>query len=631
MLTYRKDVQVLRGIAVLLVASFHIFPEWVPSGYIGVDVFFVISGYLILGSIQRQVTDGSFGYVTFLARRVKRLLPPLVTMILVCLVVAPFVFIPSELLSFSHSALSSIFYVSNFYFEIQASYFDTQLKLSPLLHTWSLSVEEQFYLVAPLFLILIWRWSPKRIETILCLVTFLGFLLSLSLFYTDPGFAYFASPARFWQFLLGGIVATTNCHHSVTHRTSSSCTALGVTALVAIGSSQTSSTSAQFLAIFAATVTTAALIWLGNNTPDRKPVLRFTPLERIGNVSYSIYLWHWPVLVFTTLLAAGTIDVFDRWIVMITALVLGFLSWRLVEVPIKSIEIKSSTRNIWQTAFVATALAGSAAYVLPYLPIKSYAATNHALTAYLNYDWKSRFRYGSCFITKDHGSADQFDWSSCVDQGSEKPRLLLIGDSHAAHWSSAIRQHYGLDFAISQITSAGCRPGLPLEGEDWCTEILEKAISEEFLRSINADVILIGGRWREPDIPNLINLLNRLESFSTSTYVIGPVPEYALPLPRLLLKHRTNQELMKFSKLDGVKHADKALESSLEARSTEYLSVLNVLCAEMLEECITETEDGSPLAFDYGHLTHDGAVTLLEKFERIGPILNTKLNMLSGN
>ena len=205
-LRYRADIDGLRVIAVLLVVLDHLRTR-VTGGYVGVDIFFVLSGYLIGDHIISEVRAERFSLVDFYERRVRRIFPALLVMLAVSSAVAWFVLLPTELVSFSQAEVAALFSVANFTFLRQAGYFDSASLLNPLLHTWSLAVEEQFYLFLPLLVLLVHRRFPHRIRQVLWLLTAASFAAAAAWVYWAPSVAFFSSPLRAWELLVGTLLS----------------------------------------------------------------------------------------------------------------------------------------------------------------------------------------------------------------------------------------------------------------------------------------------------------------------------------------------------------------------------------------------------------------------------------------
>ena len=305
---YREDIDWLRAIAVLAVVAFHFEAPAVYGGFVGVDIFFVISGYLITGIIQSEVASGTFSFARFYERRVRRLLPALYAMVVLTAIPSFHYLLTSERADFFRSVAAVITFTSNFFFWLQSGYFDHAAVEKPLLHTWSLAVEEQFYLVLPVLL-----WAFLRVArgwrfalpTALGVLGLASFALSIWLMRTDrSGNAFFMSPPRAWEFLIGGLVAIPGL--PVLRNWWAQQTARAI-ALVLLGIPILSLRPGPGFPGFNALlpcIGAAVYIWCGIGVPTQvrawyshHHVVRF-----FGQISYSLYLWHWPLFAFCEVL-----------------------------------------------------------------------------------------------------------------------------------------------------------------------------------------------------------------------------------------------------------------------------------------------------------------------------------------
>lgn len=348
---YRPDIDGLRALAVLPVVIFHAFPESLRGGYIGVDIFFVISGFLISSIIFSNINKGTFSFFDFYARRIRRIFPTLLTVLLFCLVFGYFALFADEYAQLGkHIAGSSIF-VSNFVLLSESGYFDTSSISKPLLHLWSLGVEEQFYIVWPLFLALLWK---KRYN--LFIVSFIcfwsSFYLNVKLIGADPSLTFYTPFTRFWEILSGSILAWLNIHKkdffsslkaSVNHRLSAllrvknfdyvahSTSVIGLI-IIAYGY-LTLTEDLKFPGFYALIPVTGAflLIMSGQEAFVNRYILSFRVFIWVGLISFPLYLWHWPLLSFAYIIESGEPSPLIRLMLVIVAIVMSVLSYHFIE------------------------------------------------------------------------------------------------------------------------------------------------------------------------------------------------------------------------------------------------------------------------------------------------------------
>jgi peptidoglycan/LPS O-acetylase OafA/YrhL len=330
---YREDIDWLRAIAVLAVVAFHFEAPAVFGGFVGVDIFFVISGYLITGIIQAEVASGSFSFAQFYERRVRRLLPALYAMVALTAIPTFHYLLTSERQEFFRSAAAVVTFTSNFFFWFQTGYFDHAAVEKPLLHTWSLAVEEQFYLALPILLWALLRFARgRRIALPLALgaLALASFALSIWLMKTDRSTnAFFMSPPRAWEFLIGGIIATPR--FPVLRHALAQAIARGI-ALVLIAIPIFSLRQGPGFPGFNALtpcIGAAMFIWSGIGVPTlkRSPSSVLNIVKFFGQISYSLYLWHWPLFTFARFSKASLVlGAVDKVALFALTVVISYLS-----------------------------------------------------------------------------------------------------------------------------------------------------------------------------------------------------------------------------------------------------------------------------------------------------------------
>ena len=337
MVNYRKEIDGLRALAVIPVILFHGGFEWLSGGYIGVDIFFVISGYLITSIILKEKEAGTFSLARFYERRARRILPALFFILLVCLPFAWFWLLPHQLEDFGKSIVAVALFGSNILFWKESDYFATDAELLPLLHTWSLAVEEQFYMIFPLIMILFWMLGKRWLVAIISLIA----LFSLGL--TEWGWRHFPEanfyliPTRAWELMIGALLAFYLSHYEqpkgiISHLGSLTGFVLIVSAIFFLDKSMP---FPSFYAL-APTIGTALIILFATPETLIHRLLSLKFIVGIGLVSYSAYLWHQPLFAFARI---RSIDEPSLWLISvlsITALVLAYLSWRFIEQPFRN-------------------------------------------------------------------------------------------------------------------------------------------------------------------------------------------------------------------------------------------------------------------------------------------------------
>ncbi|RVB98134.1 acyltransferase, partial [Mesorhizobium sp. M7A.F.Ca.CA.002.15.2.1] len=339
-MNYRRDIDGLRAVAVLPVVLFHFGVSAIPGGFTGVDIFFVISGYLISCSLPDDLERGQFSIGRFYWRRARRILPALTFVILLSSIAAWFILLPSDLHEFSLSVIAAATFWSNIYFWRTMNYFSIDAELRPLLHTWSLSVEEQYYIFAPILLYLIHRYVSKRWLTVLLPMAVGSFALAVIATSLAPTAGFYLLPTRIWELALGAMLMLRK-PPVLAGRLAVELIGLAGFALIAFGFVMISDSDPfpGYNALFPC-IGTALLIYAGQDNADRPApvatrVLRLAPLVWVGLISYSLYLVHWPINSFVHYLSLKTVGVPTIVAMTVASFALAAFSWKYVEQPFR--------------------------------------------------------------------------------------------------------------------------------------------------------------------------------------------------------------------------------------------------------------------------------------------------------
>jgi peptidoglycan/LPS O-acetylase OafA/YrhL len=332
---YREDIDWLRAIAVLAVIAFHFEAPAAFGGFVGVDIFFVISGYLITGIIQSEVQGGTFSFARFYERRARRLLPALYVMVALTAIPSLHYLLSSERLEFFRSVAAVVTFTSNFFFWLQSGYFDHAAVEKPLLHTWSLAVEEQFYLALPVVLWVMLRFVRiGRIALAVALgaMALVSFALCLWLMHTERSAnAFFMSPPRAWEFLIGGLVATPGLPVLRNARAQQIARGIALVLLAIPIFSLRPGPGFPGVNALLPCIGAAVFIWsgIGVATQIRSPHSHHSVIRFFGQISYSLYLWHWPLFTFARFSKTSLVlDPLDKIALFALTVAISYLSWR---------------------------------------------------------------------------------------------------------------------------------------------------------------------------------------------------------------------------------------------------------------------------------------------------------------
>jgi len=352
--TYRPEIDGLRAIAVLLVVFCHL--GWIfPGGFVGVDVFFVISGFLITRILSKELGQNSFSLTGFWVRRIRRIMPASVVLVLATLLAGYRWLTPSELVDLGESALAQVAMISNIYFWEDTGYFAAGADTKPLLHTWSLAVEEQFYLFYPLVLMLLWRVNSRLRITLLTVALLLSLGLSCYGVLIHPEATYYLLPTRAWELLAGCLLALQGQSFPISLPQARWLSNLGLLGIILPAFTYTSQTPFPGWNAIPPVVGTVCLIFATGQFPELSigRLLSWKPLVGLGLISYSFYLWHWPVIVYFNLRFRNLVGVYSG-VPLVLSLGLAILSWWLVETPVRRSAWWASRRRL-----VYGALAGN--------------------------------------------------------------------------------------------------------------------------------------------------------------------------------------------------------------------------------------------------------------------------------
>lgn len=478
---HRADIDGLRAVAVLAVLAFHVSPASLPGGFLGVDIFFVISGYLISLIVFRELADDRFSFRLFYSRRIRRLFPALILVLSATLALGAFALFADEYRQLSRHAISAAVFLLNFQLMREAGYFDIASELKPLLHLWSLSVEEQFYLIWPVLLVVARRWSI-RFPTLCVLAVVGSFTLGMYLAATQLDRLYFDPLARFWEILLGAALAYRHTHSrsdQATLQTDRTWTKslLSVLGLVAIGASLIivhGKTAQPGPVTLLPVLGTVALIASGPSAVANR-ILACRPMVWIGLISYPLYLWHWPLLSFLRITESGAPSSIRLAGAVGLSFLLAWATYRLVEQP-----IRQKQPSIRQTT-------GLAAGMVTVLVI---GATIQQAGGFPNRpalkEANATLQEARRAPTADEACGKRFETRAspvyCREEQVGKQWVVVTGDSHAhALYPGVADRARQLGWSTLLVANSGCPP---LAGTTWGRNTAEHVACAESIETI---------------------------------------------------------------------------------------------------------------------------------------------------
>jgi peptidoglycan/LPS O-acetylase OafA/YrhL len=623
--SYRPEIDGLRALAIALVVFYHVEFIWgnhhfLPGGFIGVDVFFVISGYLITRIIGRDMRQGGGSLTHFFERRIRRIMPILLTVMGCSLVPAWFLLNPQEAREFGTSILSALGFISNIWFWRENSYWAVASEFKPFLHTWSLSVEEQFYILYPLVLIVINRFMPKYLWAWMAA----GFALSLGIAQYaasfNPTAGFYLLPARGWELLAGAMIAQRELSKPLAAAAPAAWTgwvfpAAGLAMIVAsafLFSARTPHPS--WLTLFPV-AGTMMIIQFARPDAGIGKWMSIRPLVGLGLISYGLYLWHYPVFVLGRMAHGGI----SPWVFAAFALGLSVATYFLIEKP-----ARNSARI--RTAHLFIALGVAATIVVAAC---AGASLSRGLWGRFD-DWQIRL------LAMDDPSQPDFavytnqeysrhDRDTFPDIPGQK-KLLIIGDSFSQDFFNILSEGGWLEGVnvVTHIVPFQCQnvpfdadyqDKIPAAYAARCEKVVRVGHPDLTPLVTSADMVIVAAAWNKYTVSKLPALHDILKKQTRApVLIVGRKFFYHAPL-RELLFYRSLDALEKSvtiaeeqTTIDDIKASQAAIPAQ------DFLNLQTVACGTDMA-CPVAAPNGRAISFDGRHLTRDGAVYIAEKLK----------------
>jgi peptidoglycan/LPS O-acetylase OafA/YrhL len=602
---YRADIDGLRALAVLSVVIYHAFPNALRGGFIGVDIFFVISGFLISSIVFDNLEHDNFGFLEFYSRRVRRIFPALVLVLLTCLAFGWVLLLADEYQALGKHVAAGAAFMSNFALWSESGYFDWSEHAKPLLHLWSLAIEEQFYLFWPLLLWLAYRRHNSFLG-LTFLIALASFAINVGTVTRYPVAAYYSPLSRFWELMIGGILAYLVLHKPQYFPKYSGIRSLAGLLLIATALLFLKDDNA-FPGWWALLPTLGTFLML-SATPSawlNRHVLSNRLLVGFGLISYPLYLWHWPLLYLIYLV--GSPSRWTKLIVLVVSVLLAAMTYLFIEKPIRR--------------------AGRLNPAL-YLTAAMVACGCFGLSSYLSGGFGSRLpqqfnqfsRLAPASVPYSCELYDRVNFPAKCTQVLRRPAVFIWGDSHANSLAAGFipLQERG-EISLLEVTGLGCPPLLNFKTNDnqKCGEINDYALRS--IRLTRPDIVVLHAIWEAYDLSRLDSTVQQLKDAGARNIVLlGPVPRWNGSLLRSILRcwrpSSSAETFPLYSKcgLDSsVPEVDASLRQTARRLDIGYISAYQALCNS--DGCLTHVNEGSDqlATYDYGHLSAGAAQYLV--------------------
>lgn len=615
-LKYRPDIDGLRALAVLLVVIFHAFPELLPAGFIGVDIFFVISGYLISQILFVNLQQETFSFKEFYVRRVLRIFPALIVVLLACYIYGWWDWLADDFALLGKHIAAGALFVSNLALWQESGYFDQSAELKPLLHLWSLGIEEQFYLVWPVFIFLLWPYK-HYLPKIILVIAIGSFITNILMIGTDPIATFYAPWTRFWELATGSYLAYLHFDKKIFDQHSKKIRVLKLSsnqlsyaglALLAIAV-LTIHPKASFPGWWALLPVSAALCFLaaGQGGWLNRTVLSHPALVSIGLISYPLYLWHWPLLAFARMQEGPNLSLSLRFALVGLAFVLAWLTYQWLEKPIR---FQATWRRAkWITLVIlmlAVAYLGFNCFDRKGIAFRHKRLIQEIST--YTFDKVAEQRQRTCFLMDKSDDVTHYE-RECTR--TDRPfKLVLWGDSHGGSmypgFTSLEQEHSSI--GVSQFTAAGCGGLLPPPNQEiFCKNANQVALKQ--IEILKPNLLVIYKAWIPENESLLRETIAYMRQRGIPVLIIGPTPRWTVDLPNIVYRHwRQNREMPPIYSKEFLDPKIESLDFDLRQITLdaggEYFSAWNLLCTKDAG-CMNRLPDANNalITMDEDHIT----------------------------
>ncbi|MDA9361718.1 acyltransferase [Ascidiaceihabitans sp.] len=631
---YRAEIDGLRALAVVPVILFHAGFELFSGGFVGVDVFFVISGYLITTILIEDLENQRFSLISFYERRARRILPALFFVIFVCIPFAWMWMLPSQMKDFSQSLVAVSLFASNVLFWRESGYFDAAAEEKPLLHTWSLAVEEQYYLLFPIFLFLAWRYGKNRIFWMIVAMASISLLLSEWGWRNEATANFYLAPTRAWELFAGSIAAFIVQKNGV--RKNNLLALLGLAAIIFSIVAYDESTPFPSVYALVPVLGVVLLILYADKETIAARLLSTKIFVGVGLISYSAYLWHQPLFAFARIKSVNELSHLIMGMLALSSLLLAYCSWKYIETPFRNKLAINKTK-----IFIIS--------IISILIFSAFGFIGHKTGGFFNYITTQNQRdilataVSSPKRTECHtGDNDYLTYSESCEYFSNNITVAVLGDSHTVELAYALAERMQREGeGVKHLSFSSCVPSYQIKRDlrnfsniksfedcsSWTSQAVDGLISDKRIETVIISYYIASSLYgsHEDTYPHLadergyenrraiwnslLTLIETLENAGKRTLFVLQAPELPRPIGYLIPRENTS-----ISNGVSVEWWNKRIEFVYEniselQRLTEIIDLSEIFCGE--ETCLA-VQDGKALYIDSHHMSLDGARRAVE-------------------
>lgn len=655
---YRPDIDGLRAVAVISVVAFHAFPHWIQGGFIGVDIFFVISGFLISTIIFQNLDNGTFSFFDFYARRVKRIFPALLIVLASCYTFGWFVLLSEEFKALGKHIAAGAGFVSNLFLWSESGYFDKSAETKPLLHLWSLGIEEQFYIVWPVLLWVAWK-RKFNLATIATVIASASLYLNLKGIKHDATATFYSPQTRFWELLCGSLLAwfVLYKHHDL-RQYGRRVDQLMARVIYSVDRENDGATLSNALSVAGilllcfgfwhindefsfpgkwAIVPVLGAVFIIAAGPKgwvNRTFLTHPIAVSIGALSFPLYLWHWPLLVFARIVEAGVPSRNIRIGVVIAAVVFAWLTVQLVERHIRGGGFTKVKVLILALLMAVIGYIGYDAFEQKGYKDRFINVMNAGVNDSLSYNWFIGFRYGECFLDPQNDPVHDFAEHCGSTRANNRSLLMIWGDSHAASLYRGFADNAAShNYNVGQYTVSACPPIMNFDGGQKRDCARLNQFTMQRIQQLKPDTLVMAGYWAQYngtkgweklDTDKLSATIDMVKKAGVRNIVlVGSLPVFSVSQPEMLkrayvwskIETRTYRNF-----LPAARTTNDQIRAVAEKSAVSFISPMDYMCDE--HGCLLSltTEKVVPLAYDYGHLTTQGSDHLVSQFFEYGKV-----------